>query len=433
MTKIESYKQAIDFLYDATPQFQRIGAAAYKPGLESTMLLDNLFGNPHRKFRSIHIGGTNGKGSTAHTIAAVLQSAGMKVGLYTSPHLVDFRERIRVNGEKISEEGVIGFLNRFIDMKVATPLSFFELTTIMAFDYFAESKVDVAVIEVGLGGRLDCTNIITPDISVITNISRDHVAQLGYELTSIAEEKAGIFKEGIPAVVGEAEGEVRDVFVSRAKELSAPLRFAEPLVTDGIYDDRIIYPLTPFGRIEGELTGDCQPKNAATICAALQTLVENGWNIPAEAVRKGFANVVELTSLAGRWMKLGRNPLIVADTGHNEGGWKYLASHLESYGDRLHVVIGFVNDKDVTTILGMLPRQARYYFTNAAIPRALNAQELCAKGIAAGLSGEAYPSVGAALDAARKGTSPDDVIFVGGSTFIVADLLRLKEFGGEEE
>ena len=423
--KIESYAQAIEYLYDSTPLFQKIGAAAYKPGLDSTRMLDNLFGNPHKKYKTIHVGGTNGKGSTAHTLAAVLMSAGYKVGLYTSPHLVDFRERIRVNGEMIPQQSVIDFINRFLGKEVKTPLSFFELTTIMAFDYFSACKVDVAVIEVGLGGRLDCTNIIMPELSIITNISRDHVAQLGYELTSIAAEKAGIFKPGVPAVIGEADGAVKDLFIQKAFESGTPITFASPLRIGEQSEDRIVYLSTPFGDLSGELTGDCQPKNSATVVTALSILREKGWKITDDDVKKGFAGVVELTSLMGRWMKISSSPDIIADTGHNEGGWKYLSEKLKSFGDCLHIVIGFVNDKDVTTILGMLPPKARYYFTNASIPRALPAGELRAKALEYGLHGEAYLSVIEALDAARAIAGKKDKIFVGGSTFIVADLLSV--------
>lgn len=433
--KIRTYQEAIEFLYNQTPQFQQIGAAAYKPGLDTTRRLDDLFGNAHRNYKTIHVGGTNGKGSTAHTLAAVLQSAGLKVGLYTSPHLVDFRERIRVNGRKIPERDVIGFLNRFLESGFDGQPSFFELTTIMAFDCFSREKTDVAVIEVGLGGRLDSTNIITPDLSIITNISRDHVAQLGYELTSIATEKAGIIKPGVPALVGEAEGEVRQVFADRANEVGTTLEFAVPLENSGLdQEHRIVYPSTPFGELRGELTGDCQPKNAATIVTALRILRDNGWNIPDAAVRKGFASVVELTSLYGRWMKVCDSPLTITDTGHNEGGWRYLSRRLSACGDKLHVVIGFVNDKDVAAIMGMLPTSAHYYFTRASVPRALDEQTLRRKGLMFGLEGESYPSVETALEAARANASDGDTIFVGGSTFIVADLMRsLEKFRSKEE
>jgi len=424
MDRIKSFGEAIEFLYSQTPLFQQIGASAYKPGLDTTRKLDSFFGNPHRHYKTIHIAGTNGKGSTAHTIAAVLQSAGMKVGLYTSPHLVDFRERIRVNGKMIQKEHVVDFINRYLSADLSEKPSFFELATIMAFNYFAEEKVDVAVVEVGLGGRLDSTNIITPELAVVTNISRDHVAQLGYELTSIASEKAGVFKKGVPAVVGEAEGEVRQVFVDTAKRVGSDLYFASELDTAGTDSEgRIIYPDTPFGELRGELSGDCQPRNAATIVKALSVLRDRGWNIDNESVRKGFGNVVELTSLMGRWMTLRHNPDIIADTGHNEGGWRYLSGRLDSYGDKLHIVIGFVNDKDVTTIMGMLPKSAKYYFTRASVPRALDPLQLRSKAADHGLEGNVYANVPEAIDAALRNAKSDETIFVGGSTFIVADLL----------
>lgn len=420
-----TFEEAIEFLYNQTPQFQQIGAAAYKPGLDTTRKLDSLFGNPHRKYKTIHIGGTNGKGSTAHTIAAILQSSGLKVGLYTSPHLVDFRERIRVDGQMIPREDVVDFMNRYAGSDFDEKPSFFELTTIMAFDYFARCAVDVAVVEVGLGGRLDSTNIIDSELTVVTNISRDHVAQLGYELTSIASEKAGIFKNGVPAVVGEAEGEVKEVFITTAEKVGAPLFFAKPLKTDGLDEnDRLVYPDTSFGKLCGELTGDCQPKNAATIVTAIEVLKSKGWKINDTDVSNGFSNVVELTSLAGRWMKLRQKPLVIADTGHNEGGWNYLSKRLAGYGDKLHMVIGFVNDKDVQTILAMMPGKAKYYFTRASVPRALDPELLREKANAFGLEGKCYGSVSEAVCAATEDASEEDVIFVGGSTFVVADLLR---------
>lgn len=424
-----TFEEAIEFLYNQTPQFQQIGAAAYKPGLDTTRKLDSLFGNPHRNYKTIHIGGTNGKGSTAHTIAAILQSSGLQVGLYTSPHLVDFRERIRVDGKMIPREDVVDFMNRYYGFDFDEKPSFFELTTIMAFDYFARCGVDVAVVEVGLGGRLDSTNIIDPELTVVTNISRDHVAQLGYELTSIASEKAGIFKMGVPAVVGEADGEVKEVFIKAAEKAGAPLFFANQLKTGGLDEqDRLVYPETPFGKLCGELTGDCQPKNASTIVRAIEILKSEGWKIEDADVKKGFSNVVELTSLAGRWMKVRKNPLIIADTGHNEGGWNYLSKRLAGYGDKLRMVIGFVNDKDVQTILGMMPKQAKYYFTRASVPRALDPELLKEKATAFGLEGICYGTVSDAVCAATEDASEEDIIFVGGSTFVVADLLN-ESFG----
>lgn len=423
-----TYSEAVEFLYNATPQFQQIGAAAYKPGLDSTRTLDKAFGHPHRSFKIIHVGGTNGKGSTAHTIASILQCQGYKVGLYTSPHLVDFRERIRVNGKKISEEGVVNFINRYRAIEGLPYVSFFELTTIMAFDFFATEKVDFAVIEVGLGGRLDSTNIISPILSVITNISKDHVAQLGDSIAGIAAEKAGIIKSHIPVVIGEADDVTRPVFLDAAAKNESPIFFA-PKLHNYHTDDNgyMIYDETPVGPIVSALSGDCQPKNASTILTAVNCLRTLDIPISNDAVKEGFIKVVELTGLMGRWMKLRKSPDVICDTGHNTGGWEYLSKRLEKYGDKLHMVIGFVNDKDVTSIMKMMPSKARYYFTRASIPRALEPSEVKKTAQKFGLKGECYGSVKDAYDAALENAASNDTIFVGGSTFIVADLLSSLE------
>lgn len=421
------YNDAIDFLYTQLPMFQREGAPAYKPGLDTARMLDNAFGNPHTRYPSIHIAGTNGKGSTAHTIAAVMQSAGYKTGLYTSPHLVDFRERIRVNGEMIPHECVCDFVNRFRAMNPPCHPSFFELTMMMAFEHFSREAVDIAVIETGLGGRLDSTNIISPVMSIITNISFDHTAFLGDTLEKIASEKAGIIKPGVPVIIGEASGEVKDVFTAKARQERAPIYFAEEhvpyfaLTTDE--HRRFVYKDTVFGDITGELSGECQPKNAATILTALERLRANGWELPSEAVKKGFANVGSITGLAGRWMTLSDNPRVICDTGHNIGGWEYISRQLASVTGQKHMVIGFVNDKDIDHILDLMPRDARYYFTRAAIPRALPAEELAAKASAKGLHGSTHPTVADAYRCAIDNASTGDTVFIGGSTFIVADLL----------
>lgn len=431
-----TYDQTIEFLYSQTPQFQQIGAAAYKPGLGTVIALSEKFGNPHLSLRCIHIGGTNGKGSTAHSLASVLQAAGYKVGLFTSPHLLDFRERMRINGNMIPREEVTGFVERCreCDALAAKP-SFFELTTVMAFDWFAREKVDVAVIEVGLGGRLDSTNIITPELSVITNISLDHVAQLGDTLPQIASEKAGIIKPGVPAVVGEADGNVREVFERKAAEVGAPVRFAcdggiftsggEPQFTKTAQGERLTAVTRTFGPVEFELTGDCQQRNLATITCALELLKES-FGITPDAVRKGLALVNESTGLAGRWMTLSQTPLIICDTGHNIGGWEWLAPRLASHKGKLIMVIGFVNDKDTSHILPLMPHDAEYIFTRASVPRALPAEELALRAESAGLRGRTAPDVETALVMAREaaGAEPDAMIFVGGSTFIVADALR---------
>ncbi len=430
---MKEYNDAIEFLYTSMPMFQRVGASAYKPGLDTVLLLDEKFGNPHLKYKSIHIAGTNGKGSTAHTLAAILQSAGYRVGLYISPHLVDFRERIRVNGEMISHEAVVDFVNRYRAMSLDCHPSFFELTMTMAFEHFANERVDIAVIETGLGGRLDSTNIITPILSIITNISFDHTAFLGNTLESIASEKAGIIKPSIPVVIGEAQGELRAVFQQKADEQRAPIYFAEDVArfdTIEPLQEGLLYKNTPYGDIIGELMGDCQPKNAATILTALPLLAECGIKVSAQSVKDGFAHVGSLTGLMGRWMTLQRNPHVVCDTGHNVGGWQYLSRRLKSIDGTLHVIIGFVSDKDVNHILEMMPKTARYYFTNAQIERAMPVAQLAEIATQCGLIGEQYHSVEEAYNAAIANSTPTDTIFIGGSTFIVADLLTFQKERG---
>ena len=427
---MKEYNEAIEFLYTSMPMFQRVGASAYKPGLDTVKMLDDKFGNPHLKYKTIHIAGTNGKGSTAHTLAAILQSAGYRVGLYTSPHLVDFRERIRVNGTMISHEAVVDFVNRYRAMSLNCHPSFFELTMAMAFEYFAREKVDIAVIETGLGGRLDSTNIITPIMSIITNISFDHTAFLGDSLKSIAGEKAGIIKPSIPIVIGEAYGEVRDVFTHKALEQNSPIFFAQDeqrFAGVDYLDDGLLYRATQYGDIVGELMGDCQPKNAATILTALPLLEAQSLSITPQAVKEGFAHVTTLTGLMGRWMTLQRNPHVVCDTGHNVGGWEYLSRRLHSVEDTLHMVIGFVNDKDVSHILEMMPKTAKYYITNATIERAMLASQLAEIANQCGLIGKQYPSVEEAYNAALAAAQPSDTIFIGGSTFVVADLLTFSK------
>ena len=411
-----NYKDTLDYLYNSAPLFQQIGAGAYKEGLENTWALDEHFGHPHRSFRSIHIAGTNGKGSCSHTLAAILQEAGYKVGLYTSPHLIDFRERIRVNGQPVPEAYVIRFVEE--ERAFFEPLhpSFFELTTAMAFRYFAEEKVDVAVVEVGLGGRLDCTNIIRPDLCIITNISLDHVQFLGDTLEKIASEKAGIIKPGIPVVIGETTPETRPVFQKKAEEVGAPIHFAEEEVKE-------VHPDWEY-----ELKGLYQEKNRRTLWAALPLLQEGGYQISESDIQAGFAHVVELTGLMGRWQKLQEHPTVVCDTGHNVGGIQYIAEQLRRQVFRqLHIVIGMVNDKDVRGVLALLPREATYYFTQASVKRALPAGQLARLAAEAGLQGTCYPDVPSAVRAAQKESLPEDFIFVGGSSFIVADLLANRD------
>lgn len=421
-----NYQESIDYLFGQVPMFQRVGANAYKPGLDTSIALAAMYGNPQNSFKTIHVAGTNGKGSVSHTIAAILQESGYKVGLYTSPHLVDFRERIRVNGEMIPRENVVEFVEKYKSLTHHLHPSFFELTMMMAFDYFRNAKVDVAVIEVGLGGRLDSTNIITPELCVITNISFDHMQFLGDTLPKIASEKAGIMKHGIPVVIGEAEGDVRKVFEDKSAEVGAPIVFAqdEPAVrTSTRKEDYIEYYTTRYGKLESELVGECQKHNANTILKAVD-LLSGKFNIDNAAVGRAFRNVCSLTGLMGRWMKIGDNPRVVCDTGHNEGGIKYIVKQLkEEKYNVLRIVIGFVSDKDVSHIINLLPSNAKYYFTQAQIPRAMDSATLRDMAVAAGLNGESFPSVEAAFNAAMSEAKADDMIYVGGSTFVVADFL----------
>ena len=407
-----TYKETIEYLFNSTPVFEHVGASAYKPGLQTTEILDAHYGHPHKNFKTIHIAGTNGKGSVSHSLASILQEAGYKVGLYTSPHLIDFRERIRVNGIPVSEEYVIRFVEDFkhLNSKRIHPLSpsFFELTTALAFKYFAEEKIDIAVIEVGLGGRLDCTNIITPILSVITNISFDHTQFLGNTLAQIASEKAGIIKHQVPVVIGETTKETRPVFENKAKEMDAPIFFAEEI-------DR-----SECDQYEFELKGSYQKKNLRTILCAMKRLSF----IHPEHIQKGLTNVCKNTGLMGRWQTLSTNPLIICDTGHNVGGWKYLAPQISSVPcDRLHIVFGMVDDKDIRNVLSMLPKNAVYYFTQANNHRAIPAPQVGELAKEYGLSGNTYPTVAQAYEEAKSSASENDFIFIGGSSYIVADLL----------
>lgn len=415
-----TYNQAVQYLFDSAPMFQNVGAAAYKEGLGGTLFLDEHFGHPHRSYRTIHVGGTNGKGSVCHTLAAILQAQGYRVGLYTSPHLVDFRERIRVNGKMISKKRVIEFVEdlkaSLLEGRLEGGYSFFELATALAFKYFEEQKVDFAVIEVGLGGRLDCTNIITPILSVITNISFDHVLFLGDTLPKIASEKAGIIKPGIPVCIGEnINPEVKAVFQNKADEVGAPITFAEES------------PLQfPFGGSDFKpaLTGLCQKKNTRTILTSVRLLRESGIEISEKAIERGFAEVCTMTGLMGRWQILSKKPLTICDTAHNVGGLQYIFRHLASIPhQRLHLVIGMVSDKDVNTVLTLVPKDAICYFTQASVNRAMPAEELTRRANAVGLQGTTYTNVASAYDTALSNASADDIIYIGGSTFVVADLL----------
>ncbi len=413
---MKSYAEVIDYLYHAAPLFQNIGAGAYKEGLSNTLALDEHFGHPHRRFRSIHVAGTNGKGSVSSTMAAILQSAGLKVGLYTSPHLVDFRERIRVNGEMIPEQRVIDLVEQ--ERAFFEPLSpsFFELTTALAFLYFAEQKVDVAVIEVGLGGRLDCTNIIQPDLSIITNISFDHQQFLGDTLSQIAIEKAGIIKEGVPVVIGETNGhaDVRDVFVRTAYAKKAAIRFAD--------EER--WPM-----VECELKGEYQRANMSTVQCAVEMLREQAFYheiLTPAAVRRGLENVMELTGLRGRWQVVNDTPLTICDVGHNAAGIEYVVRQLsEQPQQRLRIVFGMVGDKDyrkAMSLMTALRDRADFYITQPSSERALPATVLAEEARQQGLNVRVCVStIKEAVEAARVDACPDDLIFIGGSCYLVAD------------
>ena len=407
-----NYNDAIEILYNQAPMFQNIGKRAYKTGLETTFELDRIFQHPHRKFRTIHVAGTNGKGSCSHLISAVLQKSGYKVGLYTSPHLKDFRERIRINGEMISEEAVCEFVELAQPIIAELQPSFFEITTAMAFRYFALQNVDVAVIEVGLGGRLDCTNIIDPELSIITNISIDHTDLLGATLPEIAYEKAGVIKAGKPAIIGERQPEVVQVFISKATEVNAPIYFASDEMADEILPDC-------------EMKGYYQDKNRRTVLTAIRELRrQNYFNIPDQAIVDGFAKVCHLTGIMGRWQLISENPRIICDTGHNEAGIKFVTEQLlhEKFTN-LRIIIGMVSDKKIDKVLALLPKNAIYYFTKAQIPRALNEVDLQKQATEYGLCGDTYPTIEQALNKAKQDYIEGDLIFVGGSNFTVAEIL----------
>ncbi|WP_337480988.1 folylpolyglutamate synthase/dihydrofolate synthase family protein [Prevotellamassilia timonensis] len=431
-----TYEETIQYLFNSAPLFQHVGGAAYKEGLSTTHILDAHFNHPHNQYKTIHIAGTNGKGSCAHTIAAILQHTGLKVGLYTSPHLVDFRERIRINGEMMPQQYVIDFVEE--ERSFFEPLhpSFFELTTALAFKYFAEQHVDVAVIEVGLGGRLDCTNIISPILSVITNISFDHTQFLGNTLAQIASEKAGIIKHKVPVIIGECNAETRSVFEHKAHEVEAPILFAEDnkevLSSEfsDLYGHKLRhYTTRSFGDIYGELTGECQIKNANTILCALHSLSKI-FSVTHEDITYAFEHVCEMTGLRGRWQILQEHPTIICDTGHNTGGWQYLAHQLAQIatsGNKLHIVFGMASDKDIERVMSTLPHEACYYWTKASVKRATSEQTIANIATKYDLHGKTYSNVAEAYEAAVNNASTNDYIYVGGSSFIVADLLRYKQ------
>ncbi|MDH4091311.1 MAG: bifunctional folylpolyglutamate synthase/dihydrofolate synthase [Cyclobacteriaceae bacterium] len=425
-----SYEDTLQFLYDALPMFQRIGAAALKNDLSNTLRLCAALGNPQEKFKAIHIAGTNGKGSTAHMLASILQSAGYKTGLYTSPHLKHFTERIRINGSEVRTDFVVDFVNRIHPLIAAIQPSFFEITVAMAFDYFAHNAVDVAVIEVGLGGRLDSTNVIRPELSLITNIGWDHKDLLGDSLEKIAAEKAGIIKAGVPAVISERQPEVDAIFIAKCSALSAAIYFAtdhyQAIQHDDLGMPRLnIYRNTDlvYKDIALEVQGFYQRKNVLGVIQAIDVLRSMGWTISDEHVAHGLRNVASQTGLKGRWQVLGKNPLKICDTAHNIEGILEVVNQIKVQPYKnLYMVIGMVSDKDVVPMLQLLPKEATYYFCEAKIPRALAASKLAARAREAGLRGTVIPDVTEAISTAAQSASSEDMIFIGGSTFVVAEI-----------
>lgn len=427
-----TYQETLDFLYAQLPMFQRVGAVAFKKDLTNTKAICKALGNPEKQFQCIHIAGTNGKGSVSHMLSAVLQAAGFKTGLYTSPHLRDFRERIRINGAMISEQEVIAFTEKIKPSISEIQPSFFELTVGMAFDHFARHQVDIAVIETGLGGRLDSTNVITPLLSVITNIGWDHMDLLGDTLPLIAAEKAGIIKSDVPVVIGEFQEEVASVFEQQANEKRSLLKFAaKHFEAKPIHRSTWsqTFDLFKNGRLWlGELTTDqlgvYQAKNLATLAASIEQLQRIGLPIEEEHFRFGLAHVADSTGFKGRWSILAQSPLIVADTAHNEPGIRMLLEQIaQTPHQQLHFVLSVVKDKDISKILGLLPKNAIYYFSKASIPRGLDVHELTSKATDAGLQGTSYPTLQEALEAAKKQAHQQDLILIGGSTFTVAELI----------
>jgi dihydrofolate synthase / folylpolyglutamate synthase len=426
------YKETLEYLFSRLPMYQRVGAAAYKADLSNTIELCRLIGDPQEELVSIHIAGTNGKGSTSHMLAGILQSAGYRTGLYTSPHLKDFRERIRVNGKMIPKKKIVKFVEK--NSKTFEPVapSFFEWTVALAFDHFKKEKTEIAVIETGLGGRLDSTNIIRPLVSVITNISMDHEALLGNTIEKIAVEKAGIIKKNVPVVIGKTQKQTRQIFVGKAAGLEVPIFFADKnykVEFENSGNKNAECRILKNGKVvikglKPELKGDYQSENIATVIQSAELLKLAGFKISNKAIKKGIENVVSLTRLKGRWEILGKKPLIVADTGHNEAGIKQVLKQLQSIPHKkLHFVLGMVNDKDILKILRLLPKTASYYFCKADIPRGLEVKELQKKAIETGLTGKPYDSVQEAFKSAKKAADKKDIVFVGGSTFVVAEVI----------
>ncbi|HOS15697.1 MAG TPA: folylpolyglutamate synthase/dihydrofolate synthase family protein [Bacteroidales bacterium] len=430
-----TYSECLRFLYESLPMYQRIGPAAYKADLNNTIALLNHLHNPQQKLRCIHIAGTNGKGSVSHMIASVLQSVGYNVGLYTSPHLKTFKERIRINGKQISATFITQFVSQHIDFFKELQPSFFEITVAMAFEYFYRKKIDIAVIETGLGGRLDSTNVITPELSVITNIGYDHTQFLGNTLAKIAVEKAGIIKEHIPVIIGETHPETKKVFIETAEKLQAPILFADkqyslknlryfntkqkPAVSFDIYKNNALH----IKHLISHLTGIYQEKNILTVAAALDVFFKDV-DITAFAYKNGIKNCVDVTGFKGRWQILQKKPLCIADIAHNEDGIRMICKQLASIPhQKLHFVLGVVNDKDLDAILKLLPREATYYFCKAKIPRGLDVKVLRQKALQYQLNGRCYHSVKTAYRAAKTNAAKKDIVYVGGSAFTVAEIV----------
>jgi len=404
-----TYQDTINWLFSQLPMYQNQGKSAYKIDLSNTLLLANHLNNPEERFKTVHIAGTNGKGSTSHMLASVLQEAGYKVGLYTSPHLKDFRERIKINGQEISEAYVVQFVETNKSFFETNALSFFEMTVGLAFQYFAEEQVDIAIIEVGLGGRLDSTNIISPEVSVITNIDLDHTQFLGNSLEAIAKEKGGIIKHNVPVVIGETQHKTKEVFKSIARKQQAKITFADTAITKAYRSD---------------LKGAYQVKNIRTVVEAVKQLQNQGFHILENALRSGLLNVVKNTGLLGRWQILQLQPKVICDTAHNTAGLKYTIKQLlEEPYNALHIVFGVVNDKDLSAIVDLLPKHATYYFCKPNIPRGYNAEDLKIELNAYGCTGEFYNSVNEAYRSALQNADVDDVVYVGGSTFVVAEII----------
>ena len=427
-----NYTETTNWMFNQFPMYHKIGAAAYKPDLGNIVELLDYLGNPQDKFKTIHVAGTNGKGTVSHTLASIFQESGYKTGLYTSPHLRDFRERIRINGQMISEDDVVAFIDKNKAKCEAMQLSFFEMATGMAFDYFAKEKVDIAIIEVGLGGRLDSTNVIKPELSIITNISLDHVNLLGNTLQEIAAEKAGIIKPNTPVVIGETQPETKDVFISKAEQCHAPIYFADQIIDcEKIHIESLDYQKFDIWKnselyleaVEFPLLGYYQKKNLATVICAVDVL-NHKFHFDRKDLINGLEFVVKNTNLMGRWQVLCHQPLVIADTGHNVGGVKEIVMQLSDMSYRkLHFVLGCVNDKDIDGILQLLPHYAEYYFCKADIPRGLDANILAEKAFAAGLRGNVYESVQQAYNSALNNARFEDVVFIGGSNFTVAEVI----------